>query len=281
MNPLPQTFWAPKAGNSEAEYEDAFSVAPSVIAIADGATESSFAGLWARALVSGATSGTMPERDDADHVAAWTNPLQEAWRSQVPWDRLPWYAEEKTRQGAFATLLVLTLSSPPLCKEKVSDVTSEASVKPEEETAWRAMAIGDSCLFQVCGEDLVASFPLERADQFDSRPILLSANPANNGAVWSRIHTCTGRMGSGDVLFLMTDALAKWFLAEYESGNKPWQELLCLTTQEEFLAKITSLRENHAMRNDDVTLVTLQYALEQPSTDVVQPMELHIVEPFE
>src|SRR4051812_29570559 len=50
--------WLPKAGNSVEEYEDAWATSPDdesspgqfVCAVTDGATETSFAGLWARLL---------------------------------------------------------------------------------------------------------------------------------------------------------------------------------------------------------------------------------------
>ena len=51
-----QGFAVPKAGNREADYEDAFAIAEHRVAIADGATESSFARAWAEALVSGFAS---------------------------------------------------------------------------------------------------------------------------------------------------------------------------------------------------------------------------------
>ena len=56
MSGSSQAFMLPKAGSSEADYEDAFALAAGRIAIADGATESSFARAWADALVHGFTS---------------------------------------------------------------------------------------------------------------------------------------------------------------------------------------------------------------------------------
>ena len=47
-----RTFWLPRRGNSPDEYEDAFAVddASGRYAVADGATEGCFTGLWARLL---------------------------------------------------------------------------------------------------------------------------------------------------------------------------------------------------------------------------------------
>ena len=50
-----QTLSLPKRGHSADEFEDAFAFDPAAgrYAVADGASESSFAGLWARLLVEG------------------------------------------------------------------------------------------------------------------------------------------------------------------------------------------------------------------------------------
>ena len=69
----------------------------------------------------------------------------------------------------------------------------------------------------------------------------------------------------GDRLWLMTDALAQWFLVQVEAGDKPW---LCLdpllhpasdedAAQHAFSAWIESLRAARQLRNDDVTLLAV------------------------
>jgi hypothetical protein len=58
----------------------------------------------------------------------------------------------------------------------------------------------------------------------------------------------------------MTDALAQWFLAEAELGRRPWGALAKVTTPEQFAAYIDCLRAGGALRNDDVTLVSVEVA---------------------
>ena len=67
-------------------------------------------------------------------------------------------------------------------------------------------------------------------------------------------------MRERDRILLMTDALAQWFLAETEMGRRPWAALGRLTTPEQFSAFVDCLRAGGAMRNDDVTLVSLEVA---------------------
>ena len=64
-------FWLPRRGNKPDEYEDAFAVedASGRYALADGASEGCFTGLWARLLV--ADFAAHPERD----VSRWPSAL--------------------------------------------------------------------------------------------------------------------------------------------------------------------------------------------------------------
>src|ERR1041384_2219986 len=95
-------FTLPKRGNSDSENEDAYasSTEHGRFAIADGATESSFAALWARMLVD-----EFVKPQTAPDWAAWLPGLQTHWAAAVDHQPLPWFAETKAQQGAFATFL--------------------------------------------------------------------------------------------------------------------------------------------------------------------------------
>src|SRR5437879_3073167 len=103
-----RALWLPRGGNSAAEYEDAWAgdVARGRFAIADAATESSMGGLWARLLVEGFVDAADPQLGS---LANWLPPLQERWAREVGEGPLPWYAEIRAQQGAFATFLGLVV----------------------------------------------------------------------------------------------------------------------------------------------------------------------------
>ena len=61
-------------------------------------------------------------------------------------------------------------------------------------------------------------------------------------------------MQSGDEFYLMTDALACWFLQMYEKKRQPWRTMRLLK-QSDFEQGIAKLRNTKALRNDDVTLL--------------------------
>jgi serine/threonine protein phosphatase PrpC len=230
-----QAFHLPKRGNSEEEYEDAFagSAERGRFAVADGASESSFAGIWAQLLA----KGFVHEAQRPWKETGWLEPIRARWVTEVGRRPLPWYAEMKREQGAFATLLGLALRRP---------------------NHWRAVAIGDSCVMQVRDGRLAVSFPMRHAEDFGNQPALVPSRVIGGGRQ-PTLRLFNGLWKPGDCFLLMTDALAQWFLAEFEEERRPWERLIPLLrdtgAMDTFAALVAEAREHGAMRNDDVTLV--------------------------
>jgi hypothetical protein len=239
-------FWLQKDGNSAEEYEDAFAVdqremAPGLVlrlAIADGATETLFSGLWARLLADAYCNGELTTlRFDASLAS-----LQNEWSRQVGTNSETWYGERKASLGASSTFLGLSVS--------------QESGDSKQRGEWRAIAVGDSCLFQIRDNNLIAAFPNTKSSQFDSRPFLLSSNPQGNMPLSDAMANHRGSWEAGDEFFLMTDAVAQWFLAAFEQGRSPWRDIRGhATTEDEFVRWISNTRKQGSLRNDDVTLV--------------------------
>lgn len=226
-------YWAPKAGSAAGEWEDAFSFDPDLgrFSVADGASESSFAAAWARLLA----EGFVARPPDGADLREWVRPLQEEWRKGTNGRALAWYAEEKARTGAFSTLLGVSLDP--------------------EARAWRAVAVGDSCLFAVREGQLLSSFPLSQASQFHASPYLLASVARANNGIGAAVREAEGEYRPGDLLLLMTDAVAAWFLREAEIRRRPWAVLERISSQEDFEKFVEFMRAGRAMRNDDVTML--------------------------
>jgi hypothetical protein len=190
MTAVPVLRWSvftlPKEGHSPEEYEDAFAGKGGRFALADGASESSFACEWANLLVEGFVAS-----GESVIAPSWLNPLRQRWAAQVDGLELEWYGEEKRRLGAFATFLGLIVKKPRQAKEG----------------QWKALAVGDSCLFQVRQDRLLRAFPVRRSGDFGNRPPLLGSRcPAGRQA---QAQVRFGKWERGDRFFLMTDALAE------------------------------------------------------------------------
>jgi hypothetical protein len=250
-----QAFWLPKAGNTTEEYEDAFDYAITErrFAVADGATDSAFAGRWARSLVQRFTASPPPLSPQSRcELPKWLESPQRVWREGIDWEHLPWYGMEKAREGAFSSLVGIVFVSSEFPRQ--SSYTKTFST---EGLRWYALAVGDSCLFHVREDTLLVAFPLHRTEHFSNCPLLLSSNPAHNWRIWEEVRFGEGEGRPYDLFLLATDALAHWFLAQYEAGAKPWTTLCNLKTENHFTSYITHLRQERVIRNDDVTLLTV------------------------
>jgi hypothetical protein len=243
-----RVFALPRAGGSLDEYEDAWAGddTAGVYAVADGAGESAFAGLWARALVGRAVQ-RLPPTGDAAAWAAWLEPAQAEWQAAIHATPLPWYVAAKARAGAFATLVSLHLQAG-------------AAGGPGQ---WAAVAVGDSCLFHiprpVAGRADVRSFPLHAPADFTARPYALSSNPACNAAAWAQIVVTSGVWQPGDRFLLATDAVAQWLLRAVAPAH--WAVFLAwLETADDaaFPRLVAGQRGCGALRDDDVTLLLIR-----------------------
>src|SRR5947209_6528028 len=142
-----------KAGNAGDEYEDALwpevdldrRVSGFRCAVADGASESSFSGEWARLLAQSWSCGGGSTR----RWLAELPRLSRRWEAAIPAGALPWYVQAKIDQGAFAALV---------------------GVHVVDSRRWTAMAVGDSCVVQVRSGRRIASFPYTAPEQFGNRP---------------------------------------------------------------------------------------------------------------
>lgn len=242
-----QTFWLQKDGLEAEEYEDAFAPKETTdqqletfrCAVADGATETSFSALWAQLLVDAYV------KSETDLTSR-----QETWKKHVSSLKLSWYAEEKAQSGAFAALVGLTLNSAPPGHRQPG--------------SWEAWAVGDSCLFHVRNDQILKALPLEHWEQFNSSPALLSSYAEQNKAIADKIVTTTGTWNSGDLFYLMSDAISGWFLRRQEEHSDAIKLVSAIHDQDSFVALVSEQRPlvdstgHHLMRNDDVTLMRVR-----------------------
>lgn len=233
----------PKAGTGVDEYEDAAAVRdeewPVRAAVADGATESIFAQVWAETLVEGLCRTSVTPEALAAALPDW----QAAWMSALDdqTDEVPWYTAAKAREGAFATLLGLELCS---------------------DEHWRATGVGDSVLFQLRGAMLQLAWPYTDPEDFSNRPVLLSSRSPEEGPVPGDCRTATGRWQPGDTFLLATDAIAAWLLRseqtrEHRSEVRTDPTAVQNWDADAFRDAVTAARADDRLRNDDSTLLVL------------------------
>ena len=248
VSPAPfsvEAFSCQKAGNARTEYEDAWAIRGSDsptrcrVAVADGATESSFSALWAALLVESFVRGRSSGPDFfVNHLDA----IRRLWKRKIRGRPLPWYAAEKARRGAYAAFVGVSLNAV--------------------NRAWRAVAIGDCCLLHVTGVpeqmELAHSFPLTRSEEFGSSPFLVGSLKKGDDDPVPHVRVSEGVLGPNDILFFASDALSAWLLRRAEKGEPVWHAIgpMGIRTQEDFETLVAQAREE-GTRNDDMTLVRL------------------------
>lgn len=267
------TFATHKGGGTAGEYEDASSIglagddsgAPGAevehewngtqlrIAVADGASEAMLASRWAGMLA----------RDFA-HARGVSDLAQVIRRCCSRWPEaiaaymaeredagkpIAWFEEPGLARGSYATVVGLRLSE-----------WTDTGGAEGELHLW---ALGDACAFVVRDEALVTAFPVDEAEAFGSSPVLASSQPTDLHAMLGHIERRSERWHRGDSIYVVTDAVAHWFLARHEDGESPWQVLRDMGTADgppDFGDWVVDQREAGLMKNDDATLVRVDIA---------------------
>jgi hypothetical protein len=112
---------------------------------------------------------------------------------------------------------------------------------------------------------------MEKAEDFGITPPLITTDRSYNQRGLKNRKIAEGDYKPGDMFFLATDALAQWFLRACEDGKKPWTLLQQMTEATKLEELISKLRQEHIMRNDDVTLLIIQVESgEQARSQLVQ-----------
>ncbi len=237
----------PKRGNDPSECEDSFSLgdATFAFAVSDGASDGIYSDVWARILTESYCRDNS-ESWSIDDFSEWVSSCRriewQDWHQRLEATDLPWFAREKLRNGSFATFAGLRFA-------------------PDLSGAWEACLYGDACLFVVRNDALLFSFPLASSDDFNNSPPLLATlrEPSPEHVRLER-----DQAEAGDNFYLVTDALAQWFLAEHERGDKPWIAFNTgVLTDEDLASFVTESRGHKLLRNDDVTLVSIEVRVQE------------------
>jgi hypothetical protein len=217
-------------------------VTPARVAIADGASGSLHAGLWAEILVKWFCGGRI-----AIDARKWpTARLARRWKAETHSrlakqykDGLPWYLESKLDQPAQAAFVGLEVSSG----------------MDQVQGTYQAIGAGDSCLIHVHHDRVLTTWPLSNPESFDNDPELIAASAHEEPA--KRLKYVSGNLESGDRLYLLTDAIAAWFLRNADTGAEILDRHL--SDPEAFRKWLATQRQEQAIKNDDVTIVRLAF----------------------
>jgi hypothetical protein len=193
-------------------------------AVADGASTSARADIWARLLTE---SFVLDRADPLDPTVL--HELRKRWWDQAYRPDLPWYALQKVVAGAAATFLGLVIA----------------------DGCYQFVAVGDSCLFHVREGELLLAGPLNQAAQFGNTPELVSSLhelPALREHQWNG----GGSYRQGDHFLLATDAIAHHVLST-PNDHRSLSSAVEAAYDPDLFAALVAKQRQHG-RNDDATI---------------------------
>ncbi len=230
----------PKLDHAPSECEDAIAVDVETcrFAVTDGATEAFDARNWAARLAQRwvQNQAALTREEFREWVAAEGRELQDSWKSLS----LSWYSEEKARTGSFAAFVGVEL-----------DLKSDSP-------SWRAIALGDTCLLHCRRGRLLRSLPLSRSESFNSNPVLVASDSSMHETSMQSVVIEAGSFENGDVLFLLSDGVASWFLERLEKKDLDPNKFVESKEDEELKQFFDEERLAGRMRNDDIALLRIE-----------------------
>ncbi|HEX5884612.1 MAG TPA: hypothetical protein VFY67_08690 [Pyrinomonadaceae bacterium] len=228
----------PKSGFEAAECEDVIGIDEQNcrFAVVDGATEAFDARNWAQRLAENWVRSDSALTAETFHewVANEGAALHSAWNQLT----LPWYAEEKARKGSFAAFVGVEL-----------DLRSDAP-------SWKAIALGDACLLHCRDGALLKSLPVLNSASFNSAPMLVASDPVFYKTSADSLVIDSGRCQNNDLLFLVSDAAAAWYLERFEQHD--FRDILRENVEPDAAKFFENERSAGRIRNDDIAVIRLE-----------------------
>jgi hypothetical protein len=239
-----RTFLLPKRAHKTVECEDAIGINElrHRFALADGATEAFDARNWAQRLAQNwvQTEATLSVSEFSQWLAGEGRSLHDSWNEL----KLPWYSEEKARGGSFAAFVGVEL---------------EPAFGGWQ---WRAIILGDSCLFHCREHTLIKKLPLTNSTGFGSNPVLAASHPSVQAATLAHVVVEAGVMKLGDQLLLLTDGVAAWYLLLHETGDFETRSVFTRLLSNEDTVALTQLFESERstgrLKDDDIAIISLE-----------------------
>lgn len=254
MNLTIYSFITHKKAENLDDCQDAFEVNKehSRYAVADGATRSFFPKCWAELLVRHFCEIPYPFSSE-DRWKEWLVPIQEKWYEQVD-------ARVKARNQFYLTNSFN--AREPAVAAFIGLEIDKVNGK------WKAIVIGDSCLFHKSNSEF-QSYLIKRSEDFTSHLAAFASFPERNHYNPAFID---GKIQSGDIFILATDALAKWIVQHKEANqlDRALNQLKRIKTDEQFNNFVDLARDHENIRlvNDDVTLMLISIEeAELPETE--------------
>lgn len=242
LNPKVRQFTASKLGESTGSNEDSFkiSLAPLTIALSDGSSRSFKPKIWSSALVSSlSNSQSFLKISDVKKISQKVGKLEN--------DVLPWNLEEIRMRGSQATFMRLNL------------------VAQADSFKINCLSIGDSLLVlqstsnSNSSNPTTRSWPFETLQDFPNAPSVVSS--IEPFLVQNSQRKQSFEVNRYDFIYLMTDALARYWVEQNIAGKNMHQIFPFLSdqnhAQSSFEVWANENRTLGLVEDDDLTIIEI------------------------
>ena len=254
-----RAFQIPKDPARPEENQDAWAVddTRALAVVADGVASAIFSKQWAEVLTEAVIH--RPPVPEQPEFADWLAACRKRWDETIDTTGLAWFQKAKLPNGAFSTLVWAQVAP--------AEPGSGAGFGAQR---LYARAIGDSCLLHIRHGELLRSFPVESAAEFETNPMALGSVDLGRDEALD-FATLDVHCYIDDTIILCSDAVAEWLYRGIESGSSPSWEKLWEMDEQQWFRHVDGLRQQRHMRYDDATLLLLRVVKEPEPEPPAEP----------
>lgn len=229
--------------------QDRFSVNKDTksVAVSDGMSQSIFQKIWAEILSEAYTkNGDWIPSQECDHMTVKTK-LSSMWSNQVK-NRLT----EMQNEGKNTTRTENSLALGDSAGATIVGVRFAGK-------KWRGDVLGDSCLIELVGAKIKRFLSSQEGDSFDNHPDYYDSNPKKKGKGVPK--AIEGELSNGMSLLLVSDPFSDFLLEQKKNGKESQfvEEILSVTSHDDFENLVSKWRAAYGMHNDDSTLLIIEH----------------------
>ncbi|MEL6497966.1 MAG: flagellar biosynthetic protein FliO [Planctomycetota bacterium] len=244
MHVIATTLWAPKPDEPR---EDAHWPLRDVemhspvghFAVTDGATNGGrWSGIWAHELARAAGRGKLSPGKGVSGLRE----AQGRYRRRTVGMGSPWFS--RRTDAGFASMASLSLYAHP--------TTALPRKRP-----YLVRVFGDCVVVGVRDHRILAVLPSATPTTCHERPQLLASDNRFNSELREQPHAWNGSWQSGDSFYLMTDAIARWFLTCCDAGSHPCRIIRDFARRgrhRDFRSWVAERQRAGELERDDITV---------------------------
>ena len=227
-----------------------------LFSISDGVAQSFFSQVWSTLLTEHFCYHLKANYNlfHTKNWQTWLEPAQNEWRKRV--DKIVMQED-----------IAIEIKNKHVVGEPAA--ATFVGLKIKADNSWQAMVIGDSVLFHLSYDRLIASYLLTDDAEFGPKTEALASYPIGSHSP----KFLSGTWTIGDNFILATDGIAKWLLGQEKRGEVTFKQAIntirVQRTYSSFLEFVRKQQRDHTnlLEDDDVAILFISSYAEEQDAD--------------